>query len=245
MKTGADLLSRRSLLLGSATAFLFSSIAHARTIKRVLPWQPYAGVPPKQVVSGPWLFFTGEEARIVETLIDQLIPPDDLGPGAKDCGCAVFLDSQLAGGYGRADGLYMRPPFAEGTASQGPQSMATPATFYRKALKALGAYVKQNNGGRSVYDLSSADVIKLLSGLESGDVKLEGVSGKTFFAQLLNNTKEGYFADPVYGGNRDMAAWKMIGFPGARYELRDWVSRHNETYPFGPVSIAGNLSANR
>jgi gluconate 2-dehydrogenase gamma chain len=34
-----------------------------------------------------------------------------------------------------------------------------------------------------------------------------------------------------------MAAWKMIGFPGARYDYRDWVERHNETYPFPPVGI--------
>jgi gluconate 2-dehydrogenase gamma chain len=34
-----------------------------------------------------------------------------------------------------------------------------------------------------------------------------------------------------------MAGWKMIGFPGARYDYRDWVSRHNERYPYPPVSI--------
>ena len=47
---------------------------------------------------------------------------------------------------------------------------------------------------------------------------LNGVDGKTFFTMLLQNTKEGYFSDPIYGGNRGMAAWKMIGFPGAHYD---------------------------
>ena len=32
---------------------------------------------------------------------------------------------------------------------------------------------------------------------------------------------EGYFADPIYGGNRDMAGWKLVGFPGVRYDYRD------------------------
>jgi len=50
---------------------------------------------------------------------------------------------------------------------------------------------------------------------------------------------EGMFADPVYGGNRNMAGWKMIGYPGARYDYRDWVERHNERYPLPPVSIGG------
>ena len=30
-----------------------------------------------------------------------------------------------------------------------------------------------------------------------------------------------------------------IGFPGARYDYRDWVERHNQPYPLPPVSIMG------
>jgi len=60
-----------------------------------------------------------------------------------------------------------------------------------------------------------------------------------FFAQLLENTKEGYFADPLYGGNRGMAAWKWIGFPGARADFTDWLDQAGRAYPYGPVSISG------
>ena len=63
--------------------------------------------------------------------------------------------------------------------------------------------------------------------------------GARFFELMLANTMEGFFADPIYGGNRDMAGWKLIGFPGARYDYRDWVERHNEPYPLPPVSILG------
>ena len=56
---------------------------------------------------------------------------------------------------------------------------------------------------------------------------------------LLQNTLEGYFSDPIYGGNKDMAAWKMIGFPGAHYDYREWVGRHGERVPYPPVSIKG------
>jgi gluconate 2-dehydrogenase gamma chain len=79
----------------------------------------------------------------------------------------------------------------------------------------------------------------VISGLEQGTVKLENANGRVFFEQLLTNTQEGFFADPVYGGNRDMVGWKMIGFPGARYDYRDWVERHNERYPLPPVGITG------
>jgi gluconate 2-dehydrogenase gamma chain len=36
-----------------------------------------------------------------------------------------------------------------------------------------------------------------------------------------------------------MAGWKLVGFPGARYDYRDWVERHNEPYPLPPVGIMG------
>jgi len=61
----------------------------------------------------------------------------------------------------------------------------------------------------------------------------------SFFAMLLQNTKEGYFSDPIYGGNKDMGAWKMIGFPGAHYNYTDWVTRHGEAVPFPPVGFKG------
>ena len=60
-----------------------------------------------------------------------------------------------------------------------------------------------------------------------------------FFKQLLDNTMEGFFADPIYGGNRDMVSWKMIGFPGARYDYRPYLSKHNQKLDLEPVSIAG------
>ena len=65
---------------------------------------------------------------------------------------------------------------------------------------------------------------------------------KEFFELMLQNTMEGFFADPLYGGNRGMVSWKMIGFPGARYDYRAYVTKHNQPYPFGPVSIYGEDS---
>ena len=83
-------------------------------------------------------------------------------------------------------------------------------------------------------------LLGLLKGLEHGEIKLDGgVDSKVFFTMLLQNTKEGYFADPMYGGNKDMAAWKMIGFPGAHYDYKAWAGRHGERVPFAPVGLMG------
>ena len=103
----------------------------------------------------------------------------------------------------------------------------------------MGEYVKNSFNGKSFSQLSPQDQNEILAGLESGAIGLKGVDGAQFFTLLLANTMEGFFADPIYGGNRDMAGWKLIGFPGARYDYRDWVERHNEPYPLPPVSITG------
>ena len=233
-------LSRRSLLI-SATAFVLvgATVTHAGTVAGGLPWEPGSARPPAPVRPGPWMFFTSDEAALVEAAVDRLIPRDERGPGGKDAGCAVFIDRQLAGPYGRAAGLYMKPPFMPGAATQGYQMPDAPAARYRFGLKALAEYVKATFSGKSFAELVSADQDKVLAGLETGLITLKDVEGAEFFALLLQNTQEGLFADPIYGGNRDMSGWKLVGFPGARYDYRDWVDRHNEVYPLPPVSIMG------
>lgn len=231
----------RRLFLSSAAAFFFvgTTLARARTIAGGLPWQAGTATPPVVVRPGPWWFFTADEAAVIEAAVDRLIPPDNRAPGGKDAGCAVFIDRQLAGPYGRAEGLYMRPPFMPAAATQGYQLPDSPAARYRTGLKALADYIKGNFAGKSFRDLAPNDQDTVLKGLESGSIALKGVKSAEFFALVLTNTQEGFFADPIYGGNRDMASWRMIGFPGARYDYRDWVDRHNELYPLPPVGIMG------
>ena len=237
-------LRRRDLLVGTALVLVGEKVARAGIIAGQLPWAPNAASPPPTVRPDGWEFFTAAEAAAVEALADRIIPPDTPGgpephtPGGKDAGCAVFIDRQLAGPYGRAEGLYNRGPFATGTKQQGPQSPKTPAEFYRSALAAFDRYCR-SQGGKPWVEMPADRQDEILNGLESGTIQLEGVDGKRFFGQIINDVQEGFFADPVYGGNRDMCAWKMIGFPGAHYDYRDWVGRHNERYPHPPVSIVG------
>jgi gluconate 2-dehydrogenase gamma chain len=233
-------ISRRSLLVSTAALLVAGTTAgRARTLSGGMPWEPGEATPPAMVRPGPWMFFTSDEAALVEAAVDRLIPPDDRGPGGKDAGCAVFIDRQLAGPYGRGAGLYLKPPFMPGAATQGYQMPDAPAARYRAGLKAMADYIKTTFSGKSFGELAPADQDKVLAGLESGSIALGDVKSTELFALLLANTKEGFFADPVYGGNRDMAGWKLVGFPGARYDYRDWVERHNEVYPLPPVSIMG------
>lgn len=205
-----------------------------------LPWQPGAADPPRPVRPGPWQFFTRREAELVEAIVARLIPADELSVSGKEAGCAVFIDRQLAGPYGSSARLYMRPPFAEGLPTQGDQSALTPADKYRAGLKALDEHCRSTMDGRSFTDLTPEQKDALLAQMEQDQARFAGPVGSgSVFSLILQNTMEGFFADPIYGGNRDMVSWKMIGFPGTRYDYRDHVLKHNQKYPLGPVSIQG------
>jgi gluconate 2-dehydrogenase gamma chain len=211
--------------------------AQAAVIEGGLPWNPEQTAPPPTVDPKGWRYFTEAEAASVEAIVDRLIPPDPETPGGKDAGCAVFIDRQLSGSYGSSEALYTKGPFQHGTKQQGPQSALTPAAHYRQALAALDKYCRAAHGGAAFSALSDQQKDAIIADLESGKIALGGAPG-SFFRQILKDTQQGFFADPIYGGNRDMAAWKMIGFPGARYDYRDWVERHNERYPHPPIGIA-------
>jgi gluconate 2-dehydrogenase gamma chain len=230
---------RRELLAGAALFLLSGATGRAALIADHLPWTPNAGNPPTPAKPGPWLFFTGPEGRAAEAIADCIIPPDPQTPGGKDAGCAVFVDRQLAGSYGQQDGLYTMPPFQKGMKQQGPQSDGGPTQIYRDGLAALDRYCQGKYSGKAFADLGDSDKDDVLKGLEEEKITLEGADGKALFDQILKDVQQGFFADPIYGGNRDMTAWRMIGYPGARYNYLDWIDRHNERFPLPPVSITG------
>jgi gluconate 2-dehydrogenase gamma chain len=237
---------RRDLLATSAAVVLATPAPSVAAIVRGgLPWTPGRADPPAAVKPGPWEFFTADEGATVEALVDRLIPPDPETPGGKDSGCAVFIDRQLAGPYGSYQSNYMKGPFQHGTKEQGDQSPLTPSQHYRLGLAALEKHCQAAFGGSGFAKLTDDQKDNLLKGIESGSATLPGVDGKSFFSILLIDTQQGFFADPIYGGNRDMVAWKMIGYPGARYDYRDWVLRHNERYPLPPIGISDHPDWNQ
>ncbi len=200
-------LSRRRLLASAACRFDPTPRA-ARPFPVNCPGRPFAGEPPKPVNPLGWYFFHSGEAATVEAIVDRLIPADHLTPGGKDCGCAVFIDRQLAGSFGQASRLYTKGPFAPGLSTQGYQGDLTPAGRYRMGLRALGDYTNATYK-KDFVALTHEQQDTVLAGLDTGKIKLKlhaGFSTKEFFELVLQNTMEGFFADPLYGGNRGMAS---------------------------------------
>ena len=231
---------KRRHFLTSMAVLLFSTAlkVKAKIFSGGMPWIIHSVRPPKPVVAGEWKFFTPEEVSLVETLADRIIPADELSIGGKEAGCAVFLDRQLSGDFGKAVTTYrLGPVIQDGLPQAGPQYKDTPAERYKLGLTALNNVAKSRNGGKNFTELSGEQQDDLLRRVESGEIPLAGVNGQLFFNMLVQNMREGFFSDPLYGGNKDMAGWKMLGFPGARYDFRDVIDRRGEDLHIEPVSM--------
>ncbi|MFT9298759.1 MAG: gluconate 2-dehydrogenase subunit 3 family protein, partial [Gluconobacter sp.] len=59
---------------------------------------------------------------------------------------------------------------------------------------------------------------------------------------LSNTPLVGVFSYPLYGCNKGLGWWLMLGLPGARADFMDWVNQDGAAYPFGPVSISGETA---
>lgn len=233
-------VSRRKLLTAGAVIPI-ASVARADVIQREVPWREGAADAPRpaNTSSGAYVFFSAAEGAFIEAAVARLIPADDLGAGAVEAGVPAFIDRQLAGEYGRGARWYMQGPWGEGEKTQGWQTRLTPAGLYRAAIKEIDEAIGKEGRASSFARLGADDQERWLHRLDDGKVRLATADAKTFFELLHQNTLEGFFSDPMYGGNREMVGWKLIGFPGARYDHSPFVKKHGEKYPLAPVAIMG------
>ena len=180
---------------------------------------------------------TPREVAFVEAALARLIPADELGPGAKEAGVAVFIDRQLAGAFGTMARNYQLGPWQEGTPQQGWQARLTPREVYRVAIEETDRHCEARYG-RRLCELLASDQDEVLRSLDEGTLVLTSVRAPFFFALLWENTQEGFFADPIHGGNRDKVGWKLVGFPGVAAVYTDQIEKHGLPYRPEPVSIA-------
>lgn len=184
-------------------------------------------------------FFTPQEWAFVVAACDRLIPADHVGPGAVELGVPEFLDRHLQTPYANGAIWYMQGPFIEAPAEFGYQGRLNLRELIRIGIKAMDASCQKQFAGKVFAELSHGDQEALLKAAEGGKLELDGISSKTFFSNLLNEVRNGYFADPSYGGNKNMGAWKMIGYPGMRADYMDWITVRDKPYPLPPVDLSG------
>ena len=196
---------------------------------------------PVPAMQGGYRVLTNEtDRKNLTAIFDRLIPADELGPSASEEGAIEFIDDQLAGDYGSGAALYLEGPLRpenEEKLMGSPQFMTSPRDRYLSGLHALEAW-SQVNHHASFHTLDTKAIDAFLDQMEAGKINLGSeVNSQAFFELMLQNVRESYLADPLYGGNKTMAGWKMIGFPGARYDYRQYVDRRGENLKLIPVSL--------
>ena len=227
-------ITRRHMLKGAAAAgsaavvSWFGPSALART----------GSLLPPAVTPGRFSYLNADEVAFLDAAVSRLIPADDLGPGAKEAGVTFFIDQQMAGPFGRGESWYMQGPWGKGTEQQGYQLRLSPAQLYRVAIKDTDDYCRRTYK-KKFFELSADDQDKVLQELEKGKIDLPNAPAKSFFEMLLQNTNEGFFADPIYGGNRDFIGWKLVGFPGPRYNYVNEIEQYGKPYTQPTVGLAG------
>ncbi|HEV7814541.1 MAG TPA: gluconate 2-dehydrogenase subunit 3 family protein [Janthinobacterium sp.] len=198
-----------------------------------------ATAPAAADASAGYAWLKPDEQSFVEALVNHMCPADKTTPNGVDLGLNIYFDRALAGNWGQGDRLYLQGPFKKGTPNQGYQLGLTPAALFRAGTEGLAAYC----GGkyRKPFDtLAAADKEEVLKGMQAGKIELpNGVPAATYFAQLLQMFYEAMFADPIYGGNRNKAGWKMVGYPGVNTANKlNIVKFQNKPYNPEPSSIA-------
>jgi gluconate 2-dehydrogenase gamma chain len=230
-----DSIERRRFLLGAGTAVAagLAPGTPAQAQQSVPVVMPAANTEPV-----PLLVLTATEADFVSAAADTMIPADDLSPSGTDCGIVAFIDRQLASAWGGGAKMYRGGPFQKGKPEQGYQLALTPKEFFQAGIAAANEWSRKTYG-KDFDRLAAADRATALKAMEDGKAEFSSFSSRAFFGQLLTMTMQGFFSDPVYGGNRNKASWKMLGFPGLPATYADKVEEYRDKrYVAPPQSIS-------
>ena len=195
--------------------------------------------PAQSATSAGYAFLNLEEQAFVEALVDHMVPADLLSPKGTDIGINIYIDRALAGGWGKGDRLYMQGPWKLGVPSQGYQLPLTPAELYRAGIAATNRHCVKTYG-KPFDQIAEKEREDVLVNLNGGKIVFDdGLPSRVFFTTVYQTVMEGMFADPIYGGNRNKAGWKMVGFPGViAVHQRDIVDYRNKKYTVEPTGIA-------
>jgi choline dehydrogenase-like flavoprotein len=183
------------------------------------------------------LFFHAHEWDTIEAAVARIMPADE-DPGAREARVIVFIDRYLSGldyVYAAADGSgFLRLAGKEADAWRG--RIRDFQDIYRGGIRELDERARAHHG-KAFKDLTADgqdDVLAALSGLPKPERVLLGEvceirkanppedwdpqrvhdDGLRFFPLLALHTRQGYYGDPVYGGNREHIGWRVIGYPG-------------------------------
>jgi gluconate 2-dehydrogenase gamma chain len=154
--------------------------------------QPDAPTQRHPMGGGHGAFFNHDDAATIAAFTERLMPGVADKPGANDAAVLNYIDLALSGAYAELQ------------------------DFYRRGLAQLDSYCRKTHNGPFQH-LSAAEQDEVIAALEEGRATgFMWPTAQEFFNTIRTHTMEGMFADPLYGGNKDFAGWRLVGFPGAQ-----------------------------
>src|ERR1700674_2317930 len=156
-------------------------------------------------------FFNHADAATIAAFTERIMPSAPGKPGARDADVLNYIDLALSGAY------------------------AEMQDFYRRGIASLDAHCRSTYKESFVH-LTPERQDEVISALEEG--KATGFTwptAKEFFSILRTHTMEGMFADPLYGGNKDFAGWRLVGFPGAQAIFTPTDLQNKQAFTQAPI----------
>jgi gluconate 2-dehydrogenase gamma chain len=199
-------------------------------------------------------FFDAHQRATIEAAMARIIPSDDR-PGAREAGCVDFLDRYLSGLgaiYAKPDGSGFETLGGRRAEAWQRRLDAIRARYLagireldrlsRSRFKAPFARLQETQQDRVLAEIESLEAASWAAGTpgEGEAPPLQQAKAEIdlgFFGLLCLHTRQGFYADPIYGGNKNRVGWDTIGFPGpaslaevhsGRYSTLAWFA---ETQP--------------
>jgi len=206
---------------------------------------------------GDGTFFADDQLRTIEAAMARIIPTDE-HPGAREAGTIDFLDRYLSGidclfakpdgsGFERLEGKRadawrqrletIRATYLAGVAELDRRSrdrFGEPfaALIEERQDAVLGDLERAAPEGAA--EIERAQATAAWTPPESAAPAMQQTSAEvelSFFPLLALHTRQGFYADPIYGGNRDRVGWQLIGFEGPASLAETHAGRYT-TLPF-------------
>ena len=160
---------------------------------------------------GHGAFFNDDDSRTVTAFAERLMPGAPDKPGATDAGVLNYIDLALSGAY------------------------EDQREFYRHGLAHLDEHCTKTFG-KPFRSLTAAQQDETITALEQGKApEFTWPTAQAFFNTMRTHTMEGMFADPIYGGNKDFAGWRLVGFPGAQPSFTTEDMQSKEAFKREPI----------
>lgn len=207
----------------------------------------------KEQETGGRLFFDEHQWATVEAAMARIIPTDDQ-PGAREAGTIRFLDRYLSG----IDYVYAKPDGSGFERLEGKRAGAWRQRVDALRGKYVEGIEELDRRSRARFDKDFVELPEdrqdeVLAEMERPEQQkdLEKAQVTTgygappepamqqtsteieldFFPVLALHTRQGFYSDPVYGGNKDRVGWRLIGFEGPESLAETHAGRYT-TRPF-------------